>query len=69
MYGGDKPFFHYIKNPIEFVNYIKNRAENPYLNTYNPDWKDHPNLRWGGIQGGGSNSNQVKKNNYQPPNL
>ncbi|KAL1104929.1 hypothetical protein V6Z11_D04G099300 [Gossypium hirsutum] len=27
------------------------RGGNPYSNTYNPSWRDHPNLRWGGNQG------------------
>ncbi|GAU34018.1 hypothetical protein TSUD_393640 [Trifolium subterraneum] len=27
-----------------------NRNNNPYLNTYNPDWRDHPNFGWGGNQ-------------------
>ncbi|KAA3486810.1 myb-like protein D [Gossypium australe] len=35
MYGGDKPLFHYINNPVEDMNYIENRGGNPYSNTYN----------------------------------
>ncbi|KAA3466493.1 Retrotransposon gag protein [Gossypium australe] len=31
-----------IKQPDE-VNYVDNRDGNPYMNTYNSSWKDHPN--------------------------
>ncbi|KAL1162454.1 hypothetical protein V6Z11_A07G201400 [Gossypium hirsutum] len=51
IFGKDKPLSHYLNNPTEDVNYIENRGGNPYSNTYNPDWRDHPNLRWGGNQG------------------
>jgi len=30
---------------------------NPYFNTYNPGWKDHPNLRWGQKQNFHNSSN------------
>ncbi|KAA3487850.1 myb-like protein A [Gossypium australe] len=29
------------------VNYVGNRGYNPYFNTFNPRWHEHPNLRWG----------------------
>ncbi|KAA3453190.1 Retrotransposon gag protein [Gossypium australe] len=69
MHGGDKPLFHYINNPIEDINDIRNKGGNPYSNAYNPSWRDHPNLRWGGNQGASNNSNQAKKTNYHPPYL
>lgn len=47
IYGEDKPLFHYINNPTEDVNYIENMGRNPYSNTYNPRWKDQPNLKCG----------------------
>jgi len=25
-------------------------GDDPYSNIYNPEWRDHPNLRWGGHQ-------------------
>ncbi|MED6126642.1 hypothetical protein PIB30_080406 [Stylosanthes scabra] len=40
----------------------------PYSNTYNPGWRNHPNFSWGGNQGQWSNNN-IQNNNrpYQPP--
>ncbi|MED6150414.1 hypothetical protein PIB30_072038 [Stylosanthes scabra] len=40
----------------------------PYSNTYNSGWKNHPNFSWGGNQGQRSNNN-IQNNNrlYQPP--
>lgn len=35
----------YSETQSEEVNYLGNRGGNPYLNTYNPNWKDHPNLK------------------------
>ncbi|KAL1081720.1 hypothetical protein V6Z11_D09G085400, partial [Gossypium hirsutum] len=43
-----------------------NKDGNPYSNTYNPDWGDHPNLRWGGNQWGGNNSNQEPQDRTNP---
>ncbi|KAA3461569.1 reverse transcriptase [Gossypium australe] len=60
MYGRDKPLFHYINNPTEDVNYIENKGGNPYSNTYNLEWRNHPNLRWGRNQRGGNNFNRIK---------
>ena len=40
-------------NP-ESVNYIGNfnrGQNNPYSNSYNPGWRNHPNFSWGGNQG------------------
>lgn len=53
----------YMENQPEDVSYIGNKARNPYSNTYNLGWKDHPNLKWGSNQGGG---NQVQ-NRLNPP--
>lgn len=36
------------------MNYIGSKVGNHYSNTYNPKWKDYPNLRRGGNQGGSS---------------
>ncbi|KAA3461368.1 Retrotransposon gag protein [Gossypium australe] len=69
IYGGNKPLCHYVNNPIKDVKYKGNRGGNPYSNTYNPRWRDHPNLRWDGNQGGGNNSNKVTNGNYQPTYL
>ena len=43
---------------IEEANFVDNsnrQQYNPYSNTYNSCWRDHPNISWGG-----------KQNNYQP---
>ncbi|MED6154397.1 hypothetical protein PIB30_112021, partial [Stylosanthes scabra] len=50
--------------PLEQANYMGNQPRQPYdpnSNTYNPGWRNHPNLGWGG--------NQHAKNNFQnrPP--
>ncbi|XP_051150173.1 uncharacterized protein LOC127264715 [Andrographis paniculata] len=39
---------------VNTANYCMNRspAYNPYSNTYNPGWRDHPNLRYGNAQQG-----------------
>ncbi|XP_051149800.1 uncharacterized protein LOC127264361 [Andrographis paniculata] len=39
---------------VNTANYGMNRppAYNPYSNTYNPGWRDHPNLRYGNAQQG-----------------
>ena len=37
------------------ANYVSNfqRQNNPYSNTYNPGWKNHPNFSWSNDQGQG----------------
>ena len=43
----------YLGNPIRPQN-------NPYSNTYNPGWRNHPNFSW-------SNNSNVQKGNLNPP--
>ena len=46
----------------EQTNYLNNfqrSNNNLYSNTYNPAWRDHPNLSWG------NNNNIRRPNNYQ----
>ncbi|KAL5543361.1 hypothetical protein UlMin_007145 [Ulmus minor] len=46
-------------------NYVSNfqrPQHNPYSNTYNPGWRNHPNLSWGNNQGGFKPSSS----SYQP---
>ncbi|KAA3474463.1 GATA zinc finger domain-containing protein 14-like [Gossypium australe] len=63
---------HYDESNYMEVNYVENRGYNTYSNTYNPEWRDHPNLRWGENQAGSSNQgnqnvNALKSNApYQP---
>ena len=45
-----------------FNNFQRSQG-NPYSNTYNPGWRNHPNFSWAN-QGGGQNPNQGFK---QPP--
>ncbi|MED6141576.1 hypothetical protein PIB30_104823 [Stylosanthes scabra] len=40
--------------PMEQINYMGNQPRqsfhDPNANTYNPGWRNHPNLGWGGNQ-------------------
>jgi hypothetical protein len=50
--------------PEERVNFIQNgsRNFNPYSQTYNPGWKQHPNFRWSDTQPGNAPNNaQLEK--------
>ncbi|KAL5560543.1 hypothetical protein UlMin_036754 [Ulmus minor] len=52
------------KRPAQ-ANYVSNfqrPQHNPYSNTYNPGWRNHPNLSWGNNQGGFKPSSS----SYQP---
>ncbi|MED6205883.1 hypothetical protein PIB30_021841 [Stylosanthes scabra] len=50
-----------VHTSAEQVNYVGNPPRNdPYSNSYNQGWKNHPNFSWGGNQG--SNNRP-----YQPP--
>ncbi|KAK8521572.1 hypothetical protein V6N12_031466 [Hibiscus sabdariffa] len=46
-------------------NYNRN-ANNPYSNTYNPGWRQHPNFSWSN-QGGGNTSNAIRKQSMNAP--
>ncbi|XP_022883279.1 uncharacterized protein LOC111400015 [Olea europaea var. sylvestris] len=54
-----------IGYPDEQVNFIQNgpRNFNPFAQTYNPGWRQHPNFRWSDNQQGNSSNNaqQEKK--------
>jgi hypothetical protein len=43
-------------------NNFQNPQLNPYSNTYNPGWKQHPNFSWGGKQP----QQQFQQQNFQP---
>ncbi|KAK8690650.1 hypothetical protein V6N13_074181 [Hibiscus sabdariffa] len=44
-----------------------NRSENnPYSNTYNPGWRQHPNFSWSN-QGGSNTSNANRQQNINAP--
>ncbi|KAL5578113.1 hypothetical protein UlMin_019812 [Ulmus minor] len=54
-------------NP-ESVSYVgnMNRNNNPFSNTYNPGWRQHPNFSWSN-QGAGQGSNSVPQRPQFPP--
>ncbi|KAL4281894.1 hypothetical protein GQ457_03G020300 [Hibiscus cannabinus] len=55
----------------ESANYVGNynrNATNPYSNTYNPGWRQHPNFSWGN-QGGGNTSNANRQQNSHGSSL
>ncbi|XP_050207498.1 uncharacterized protein LOC126656917 [Mercurialis annua] len=80
--GMDCPVLH--QNSDEQVNYVngKRQGNDPYSNTYNPGWRNHPNFAWrdnsgqananpnmGGAKFQGGNRgqpNQGNFNNYRP---
>ncbi|RWR78511.1 putative serine/threonine-protein kinase PIX13 [Cinnamomum micranthum f. kanehirae] len=53
----------------EHTNYVGNtfpKQNNPYSNTYNSGWRNHPNFSWGGNQNNQNNQgNQGNQNQYQ----
>jgi hypothetical protein len=54
----------YMGFPEEHVNFIQNgsRNFNPYSQTYNPGWRQHPNLRWSDTQPGHVPNNAQQEN-------
>ncbi|XP_070050238.1 uncharacterized protein [Nicotiana tomentosiformis] len=57
-------------NP-EFVCFVGNAnkgQKNQYGNTYNPNWRNHPNFSWGGNQGAQNQyKSQAPQQQYRPP--
>ena len=59
----------------EHANYVGNtfpKQNNPYSNTYNPGWRNHPNFSWGSNQNNQNNQGnqqqyQGQQRNYQHP--
>ena len=48
--GGAHLFEECSSNPVS-VNYVgNNKYNNPYSNTYNPGWRNHPNFSWSNTQ-------------------
>ena len=43
---------------VNYVNNFNRQGNNPYSNTYNPWWRNHPNFSW---------SNNSGQKNYPPP--
>ncbi|KAK8702407.1 hypothetical protein V6N13_020762 [Hibiscus sabdariffa] len=59
----DCPAMHELASYVG--NYNRN-ANNPYSNTYNPGWRQHPNFSWGS-QGGGNTSSANRQQNMNAP--
>ena len=65
MWGTSQTMYVYDdfpNNPVS-VNYVGNynaggynRGNNPYSNTYNPEWRQHPNFSWSNQVAGSSNN-------------
>ena len=57
--------------PEETVNYVNNfnrQENNPYSNTYNPGWRNHPNFSWSNNSGQRNNPPPgFQQRNYPPP--
>ncbi|MED6210206.1 hypothetical protein PIB30_061958 [Stylosanthes scabra] len=59
--------------PMEQVNYMRNQPRQPFhdpnANTYNPGWRNHPNLGWGGNQNpkNGNFQNRPPYQQFQRP--
>ncbi|KAL5556287.1 hypothetical protein UlMin_038523 [Ulmus minor] len=65
--NGNHRFESYPSNP-ESVCYVgnMNRNNNPFSNTYNPGWRQHPNFSWSN-QGAGQGSNPAPQRPQYPP--
>ncbi|KAL5574401.1 hypothetical protein UlMin_023998 [Ulmus minor] len=46
------PFASPNSEQAKYVSNFQRPQHNPYSNTYNPGWRNHPNLSWGNNQGG-----------------
>ena len=71
--GGEHPYSQCSANP-ESVNYVNNfnrgsNINNPYSNTYNPGWRQHPNFSWSsqGSQAAGQSSGPQYSNRAANP--
>ena len=47
-----------LEETVNYVNNFNRQENNPYSNTYNPGWRNHPNFSW---------SNNSGQKNYPPP--
>ncbi|XP_021755319.1 uncharacterized protein LOC110720585 [Chenopodium quinoa] len=52
-------------NAMGFQGQGPQRSYDPYSNTYNPGWRDHPNLRYGNSQGNQQQQNAQGQQQYQ----
>ncbi|XP_062102203.1 uncharacterized protein LOC133825656 [Humulus lupulus] len=70
VYCGDGHTFENCPSNLASVFYVgnqnSNRNNNPYSNTYNPSWRHHPNLSWGGQGASSSGAPTQGKQSYPP---
>ncbi|XP_062103150.1 uncharacterized protein LOC133814170 [Humulus lupulus] len=70
VYCGDGHTFENCPSNPASVFYMgnqnSNRNNNPYSNTYNPAWRHHPNLSWGGQGASSSGAPTHEKQSYPP---
>ncbi|XP_062085843.1 uncharacterized protein LOC133791950 [Humulus lupulus] len=70
VYCGDEHTFENFPSNPALVFYVgnqnSNRNNNPYSNTYNPAWRHHPNLSWGGQGASSSGAPTQGKQSYPP---
>ena len=50
---------------VNFVGNYQRNQNNPYSNTYNPGWRNHPNFSWGN-QGSATNPRPQNPPGFQP---
>ncbi|CAN6541941.1 unnamed protein product [Malus baccata var. baccata] len=50
-----------VQEHVNMVNNFIRPKSDPYSNTYNPGWKNHPNLSWGGNQQSYQSTSETKK--------
>ncbi|XP_062114466.1 uncharacterized protein LOC133825555 [Humulus lupulus] len=69
VYCGDGHTFESCPSNPTSVCYVGNQnanCNNPYSNSYNPGWRQHPNFSWGG-QGASSSRAPMQNNPTYPP--
>ncbi|XP_062100696.1 uncharacterized protein LOC133806621 [Humulus lupulus] len=70
VYCGDGHMFENCPSNPATVCYVGNqnfnRNSGPYSNSYNPAWRQHPNLSWGGQGASSSNAPALGKQAYPP---
>ncbi|KAK9043644.1 hypothetical protein V6N11_071979 [Hibiscus sabdariffa] len=62
-HANDSPTMH---ESASYVGNYNRNANNPYSNTYNPGWRQHPNFSWDN-QGGSNTSNANRQQNMNAP--
>ncbi|KAL4367015.1 hypothetical protein GQ457_05G018460 [Hibiscus cannabinus] len=60
----DCPVMH---EQASYVGNFNRNLNNPYLNTYNPGWRQHPNFSWGNQRGANASSSGRQQNLTAPP--